>query len=94
MEIGHGLWEGETGIRNSRGLGRVTPGLEGRSRDGANARRRNDSRRMGTLRGLLEQQSRMGSILQRTALVVAHDAVNKTILCHLLGLAPKGHLGR
>ena len=23
-----------------------------------------------------------------TALVVAHDAVNKTILCHLLGLAP------
>ena len=24
-----------------------------------------------------------------TALVVAHDAVNKTILCHLLGLAPK-----
>ena len=23
-----------------------------------------------------------------TALVVAHDAVNKTILCHLLGLSP------
>ena len=25
---------------------------------------------------------------QETALVVAHDAVNKTILCHLLGLTP------
>ena len=25
---------------------------------------------------------------EETALVVAHDAVNKTILCHLLGLGP------
>ncbi len=27
--------------------------------------------------------------VEDTALVVAHDAVNKTILCHLLGLSPK-----
>jgi probable phosphoglycerate mutase len=26
---------------------------------------------------------------QETALVVAHDAVNKTVLCHLLGLGPE-----
>ena len=30
----------------------------------------------------------MTSDSAETALVVAHDAVNKTILCHLLGLTP------
>ncbi len=88
MEIGHGLWEGklESEIRDSweellqawKDTPETVQMPEGE-----------------TIQEVWERSVNCWNTIAagldpaETALVVAHDAVNKTILCHLLGLAPK-----
>lgn len=87
VEIGHGLWEG----RLEQDIAAGWPELL------ANWKRAPQTVQMPEGETLLEVSERSLGTWQRiaasldsseTALVVAHDAVNKTILCDLLGLGP------
>lgn len=90
IEIGHGLWEGklETEIEAS------FPGLLQLWKDapetvqmpeGENLQQVWD-RAIAAWQKIVEQYS--NSDTPRTGIVVAHDAINKVIVCYLLGLKP------
>jgi phosphoserine phosphatase len=87
VEIGHGLWEG----RLEREIGEGWPKLL------ADWKRAPETVQMPegeTIHDVWQRSLRTWQTIaasleeQETALVVAHDAVNKTIVCALLGLAP------
>lgn len=88
MEIGHGLWEGklESEIRE---------GWEELLQAWKDAPETVQMPEGETIQDVWERSVECWNSIadgldpSETALVVAHDAVNKTILCHLLGLAPK-----
>lgn len=86
VEIGHGLWEGRLEAEIAEGWPQLL----------ADWKRAPHTVQMPggeTLQQVWDRSiqawSRIAAGLepQETALVVAHDAVNKTILCHLLGLS-------
>ena len=77
----------EARVRNSCRLVRPARHLEARSRNRADAGRGNDPGRLEPFSDQLAGDRRRAQA-EETALVVAHDAVNKTILCDLLGLTP------
>jgi probable phosphoglycerate mutase len=86
-EIGHGLWEG----RLEREIAARWPGLLSdwkraphtvQMPEGENLQEVWD-RSLASWRSIVR-----GLSPEETAMVVAHDAVNKTILCGLLGLSP------
>ena len=93
VEIGHGVWEGklESEIREDwselldtwKQAPETVQMPEGETIQDVWAR---SVRSWGEISGELKPEE--------TVLVVAHDAVNKTILCDLLGLTPCRHLGR
>ncbi|MEX0589090.1 MAG: histidine phosphatase family protein [Cyanobium sp.] len=87
VEIGHGLWEGRLEQEIAEGWPQLL----------ADWKRAPDTVQMPEGENLQEVWDRSLTTWQRiaasldsdeTALVVAHDAVNKTILCGLLGLQP------
>jgi phosphoserine phosphatase len=87
VEIGHGLWEG----RLEREIGEGWPQLL------ADWKRAPETVQMPegeTIHDVWQRSCRTWQTIaasldpEETALVVAHDAVNKTILCALLGLTP------
>ncbi|MCT0213016.1 MULTISPECIES: histidine phosphatase family protein [unclassified Synechococcus] len=87
VEIGHGLWEGELEEAIARGWPELL----------AAWKRAPDTVQMPEGENLQEVWDRSISTIRtiagsladsESALVVAHDAVNKTILCALLGLSP------
>jgi len=87
IEIGHGKWEGklETEIKSDwPDLLKMWKSLPEKVQmpDGENIKE--VSKR--SITGWMEICKSLKN--DETALVVAHDAVNKTILCHLLGLTP------
>jgi probable phosphoglycerate mutase len=90
LEIGHGLWEGRLESEIAEGW----PGLL------ADWKRAPETVQMPqgeTIQDVWDRSLATWSAIaggledRETALVVAHDAVNKTILCSLLGLTP-GHI--
>jgi probable phosphoglycerate mutase len=87
VEIGHGLWEGRLEAEIAEGWPQLL----------ADWKREPHTVQMPAGENLQQVWDRSidawtriaaGLSPQETALVVAHDAVNKTILCHLLGLTP------
>lgn len=87
IEIGHGLWEGRLESEIAEGWPQLL----------ADWKRAPETVRMPggeTIQEVWERSLASWNTIARslgageTALVVAHDAVNKTILCGLLGLAP------
>jgi probable phosphoglycerate mutase len=88
-EIGHGLWEGKLEAE----IDRMYPGELEKWRttpevvqmpEGENLQQVWD-RAIAAWEDMVQQLSANGT---KTYLVVAHDATNKVILCHLLGLRP------
>ncbi|ABX08448.1 histidine phosphatase family protein [Prochlorococcus marinus] len=88
VEIGHGQWEGklETEIRETWGklLDKWKTSPETVQMPNGENIQEVWTRATNCWEQISETLSQ-----NETALVVAHDAVNKTILCHLLGLTPK-----
>ena len=88
IEIGHGLWEGklESEIKES---------WDDLLIDWQNAPHKVQMPEGENIQEVWDrsiscwQRISMSLTKDATALVVAHDAVNKTILCHLLGLKPE-----
>jgi probable phosphoglycerate mutase len=87
VEIGHGLWEGQLEAAIAQGWPELL----------ADWKRAPDTVQMPEGENLQEVWNRSIATIRtiatslsdsETALVVAHDAVNKTILCALLGLQP------
>ena len=87
IEIGHGLWEGQLEseiklkwsslLESWHNSPETVQMPEGENITQVSKR---------SIEGLQEIIKDLGT--EQTALVVAHDAVNKTIICHLLGLTP------
>jgi len=88
MEIGHGLWEGKLESEIRDGWGDLLQAWK----DAPETVQMPEGE---TIQEVWERSVDCWNAIaddlkaSETALVVAHDAVNKTILCHLLGLAPK-----
>ncbi len=87
VEIGHGLWEGklESEIRKE------WPELLQKWQDSPESVEMPEGETIQEVwtRALITWEKICSNLQDEdTALVVAHDAVNKTILCHLLGLTP------
>ncbi len=90
-EIGHGLWEGKLESEIEADFpGLLTQWKEApetvQMPEGENLQEVWD-RAIATWEEIVEQYSNSDN--PRTGIVVAHDAINKTILCYLLGLEPK-----
>ena len=87
MEIGHGLWEGKLESEISADWGDL---LEEWKRSPETVQMPEGETIQDVWNRSVESWNAIASSLDRkeTALVVAHDAVNKTILCNLLGLNP------
>ncbi|MEI6031625.1 MAG: histidine phosphatase family protein [Synechococcaceae cyanobacterium ELA739] len=88
LEIGHGLWEG----RLEREIAETWPELLGDwKREPHTVQMPQGETVQNVWDRSLETWQRIARSLDptETALVVAHDAVNKTILCALLGLGPE-----
>ncbi len=87
VEIGHGLWEGklESEIKKDWGvlLKEWQASPEKVQMPEGETINEVSNRAISCWDNICESLS-----LEETALVVAHDAVNKTILCNLLGLSP------
>jgi phosphoserine phosphatase len=87
VEIGHGLWEG----RLEQEIGEGWPELLAAWKRTPESVQMPEGETITDVweRSLGTWQTIAGSLdAEETALVVAHDAVNKTILCALLGLTP------
>ncbi|MEB3335783.1 MAG: histidine phosphatase family protein [Cyanobacteriota bacterium] len=87
VEIGHGLWEGCL----EKEIASTWPDLLADWKRAPHTVRMPEGETLQDVwdRSLASWQAIVrGLALEETALVVAHDAVNKTILCALLGLAP------
>ncbi|WP_043325223.1 histidine phosphatase family protein [Cyanobium gracile] len=86
-EIGHGLWEGRLESEIAAGWPDL---LAAWKRTPETVQMPQGETIGGVWDRSLEAWNRIAACLdpQETALVVAHDAVNKTILCALLGLTP------
>ena len=87
MEIGHGLWEGKLESEIKADWGDL---LEEWKRSPETVQMPEGETIQDVWERSVESWNAIASDLAstETALVVAHDAVNKTILCHLLGLSP------
>ena len=87
MEIGHGLWEGKLESEISADWGDL---LEEWKRSPDTVQMPEGETIQDVWNRSVDSWNAIASSLDatETALVVAHDAVNKTILCHLLGLSP------
>ena len=87
MEIGHGLWEGKLESEISADWGDL---LEEWKRSPETVQMPEGETIQDVWNRSVDSWNAIASSLDatETALVVAHDAVNKTILCHLLGLTP------
>jgi len=87
MEIGHGLWEGQLESEISQGW----PQLLDAWKRAPHTVQMPEGETLQQVwdRSLLCWNRIVAALaMEETALVVAHDAVNKTILCSLLGLSP------
>ena len=87
MEIGHGLWEGKLESEIQADWGDL---LEEWKRTPERVQMPEGETIQDVWTRSVDSWNAIASDLDaaETALVVAHDAVNKTILCHLLGLSP------
>ena len=88
VEIGHGLWEGQL----EREIAATWPDLLTQWKCAPHTVQMPEGENLQQVWDRsLEAWHRIARSLQpdETALVVAHDAVNKTILCSLLGLGPE-----
>ena len=88
VEIGHGLWEGQL----EREIAATWPELLAEWKRAPHTVQMPEGENLQQVWDRsLEAWQRIAHSLQsdETALVVAHDAVNKTILCALLGLGPE-----
>ena len=87
MEIGHGLWEGKLESEIQADWGDL---LEAWKRTPERVQMPEGETIQDVWTRSVDSWNAIASDLDaaETALVVAHDAVNKTILCHLLGLSP------
>ena len=87
MEIGHGLWEGKLESEIKADWGDL---LEQWKRAPETVQMPEGETIQNVWERSVASWNAIASSLDstETALVVAHDAVNKTILCHLLGLSP------
>jgi probable phosphoglycerate mutase len=87
MEIGHGQWEGRLESEISQGWPQL---LNDWKRAPHTVQMPDGETIQEVWDRSLQTWNRIvaGLAAEETALVVAHDAVNKTILCSLLGLAP------
>lgn len=87
MEIGHGLWEGKLESEIKADWGDL---LEQWKHAPETVQMPEGETIQDVWKRSVDSWSSIASSLDpaETALVVAHDAVNKTILCHLLGLRP------
>ncbi len=93
-EISHGLWEGkferEIATEYPELLQRWKEAPETVQMPSGENLRQVWQRAIAAWQDLVQAADAQGSLEQPTiGLVVAHDAVNKVILCHLLGLEPK-----
>ena len=87
VEIGHGLWEGKLESEIKADWGEL---LEQWKREPETVKMPDGETIQDVWARSVKSWKAIASSLrpEETALVVAHDAVNKTILCHLLGLTP------
>ncbi|HJN35679.1 MAG TPA: histidine phosphatase family protein, partial [Prochlorococcaceae cyanobacterium Fu_MAG_50] len=87
MEIGHGLWEGKLESEIQSGWPEL---LESWKLAPETVQMPEGETIQDVWDRSVNSWNRIADNLNanQTALVVAHDAVNKTILCHLLGLSP------
>ena len=87
VEIGHGLWEGKLESEIKAEWGAL---LEAWKRSPETVQMPEGETIQDVWERSVQSWNTIANDLDsaETALVVAHDAVNKTILCHLLGLTP------
>jgi len=91
-EIGHGRWEGKLQAEIEAEYGELLQRWKSAPEtvqmpDGENLQQVWD-RAIAAWQGIVREAAPPPEAEFRTGLVVAHDAINKVILCHLLGLTP------
>ena len=89
VEIGHGLWEGRLEHEIASAWPELLAAWASRPHEVVMPGPGGESVQEVWERAVAAWRRIVGSLADgETALVVAHDAVNKTILCHVLGLTP------